>query len=808
MVLSSTPRIVWLTTLLYTAFVIYGSLVPLEASYIEFDLAWQKFQSIPYLQLGLQSRSDWVANGVLFFPLAYLWLTALTLNRRPGTISSVFLIALISITGAFLSALIEFTQLYFPQRTVSQNDVIAETIGAILGSLAWYATHIHFVSWIDRWSQESSASDRWRDILVLYISGLVFYAVMPLDLYLSPVELYHKWQEGRINLIPLATTSKGAFLIIYEIVTDIAIWIPVPMLWSKYREFSPRKIWGLVLALAVGIEFFQLFVYSRTSDITDIFTAGIGAAIGLRLLRHFTHQHTFEANRVGFSSVGWAPAMWLTLIWLCVLLVAFWYPFNFQIQREYVSSTLDGFLSVPFSTYYWGSEYRALTELLRKILLMIPLGILIGLTAEKLVGSALNNFWVKLLWLAGIFVVFILELGQVLLPDRTGDITDAILGCIGLLIGQRAWRLYSKPPKSREKAAIKRTNPEVFLREAPLNSAEPVVKPKASTIPVIKWNSRSILFLLATLLAVSAILSFLLESSSIPYNVRELVAGHYRWLRVVGSVFTAYWVFGIPMTILFEQLNRNASNKLPIPRNLLQVVAIHTLVTWVLVWLVFPMESIHDIVGSPVWQSFRALELTMRFMSLFLLISTLLWSAAAFLLYQLGLAKIRKRRLLALQLIALFVAYLVVIRFAGTDNVIELLQYEGRSWATLFIPVYLMLLLYSGLALSLISRFTSWKFLLHLLIVVVSGPLGYWLIQQGLEGFVIKYGKVFSAMQFLLSTNRENYVQPQELFMRFYIAHYAILVLIFTLQSHIWLGILSKLQKQIIGTNCVPHHKN
>jgi hypothetical protein len=54
----------WLA-LAYAVFVVYGSLVPLEFRALPLDEAWSRFQHMPFLDLGLGSRADWVANGVL-----------------------------------------------------------------------------------------------------------------------------------------------------------------------------------------------------------------------------------------------------------------------------------------------------------------------------------------------------------------------------------------------------------------------------------------------------------------------------------------------------------------------------------------------------------------------------------------------------------------------------------------------------------------------------------------------------------------------------------------------------------------------
>src|ERR1700741_2216242 len=109
---------------LYFVFVVYGSLVPLKPVPIPFDEAWYRFQHIQTLRLGILSRADWVANLLLMIPLAFLWLAAL--GRGRGVAPRGALSAVVWSACVALALAIEFTQLYFPQRTVSVNDLVAE----------------------------------------------------------------------------------------------------------------------------------------------------------------------------------------------------------------------------------------------------------------------------------------------------------------------------------------------------------------------------------------------------------------------------------------------------------------------------------------------------------------------------------------------------------------------------------------------------------------------------------------------------------------------------------------------------------
>ncbi len=414
----------------YLLFVVYGSLVPLEYRALPLEEAFTRFSRIPYLDLAIESRADWVANVLLFVPLAFLWLGVLWHQ------SSVFMRGLASVAvvlAAFaLSVGIEFTQLFFPPRTVSQNDILAEVIGAAAGIVTWWWIGQRVVQWFAAWQRDAEGLDMRRRLLYVYLAGLFAYNLLPLDLTISPVEIFHKFRDGHLILIPFGGLPREPAKAIYEIVSDIVVWVPVGLLW--WRTVASR---GLVVRntvlIAALLEILQLFVYSRVSDVTDILSAGIGGWLGVLLAgRVFggpaapAGQHHGEA-RTGVFWLGTA------LLWLGVVIAVFWYPFDFNTEGQFLRDRLIQLKRVPFYAYYYGTEFRAATEVLHKVLFFAPLGMLSGWGMARLSWPRLWAWTLGLAFVCG--AAALIEGGQLALPGKNADLTDWALEFSGGAFG-------------------------------------------------------------------------------------------------------------------------------------------------------------------------------------------------------------------------------------------------------------------------------------------------------------------------------------------------------------------------------------
>lgn len=165
--------------LAYLAFVVYGSLVPLRYVPLPFDEALARFAAVPMLNLGVGSRADLVANLLLYIPLAFV-ARELLVGARRGAAAVAATLA-IWLACAALAVGVEFTQVFFPARTVSQNDMVAEAAGAAVGLLLHRLHGARLRAWLLGWWRQEAGVPVAVRALIGYLVLLALFSVMPLD---------------------------------------------------------------------------------------------------------------------------------------------------------------------------------------------------------------------------------------------------------------------------------------------------------------------------------------------------------------------------------------------------------------------------------------------------------------------------------------------------------------------------------------------------------------------------------------------------------------------------------------------------
>jgi VanZ family protein len=487
----------------FLIFVVYGSLVPFDYKPLSRGETWSRWREVRARPLGVDSRTDFATNVILFIPLGFLLVGTFAVNhgRTVAVLAAVFVIPCCSA----LSAAIEFTQLWFPPRVSSMNDVLAETIGAVLGSLLWIASGRRMTEYVESvwiaWGPDNLAVK----LLPGYLFFLVLIHVMPLDLTISPVEVYRKWKQGRVVLIPFATDYGSVAQCVFKTTWNMLYFAPLGWLLSLWPRRLFANGWRVLAAgalTAATVEFMQLFVITRYCDVTDIVTGTAAVWLAWWL------SEAWQARRPGgVMGALRSRRVWLRvgifLAWFLVLVVSDWYPLNVisaasaalpprtpaeahQRKDEWVQShdgrTLrnsDGSQTfavrpvgpfvvlanwevvqqrwqatplVPLVDLFADTEYHAFDELVRKTLQFM----LVGALLVPATGKNWRAIWRALL--AGFCLASLFEAGQLFVPGRVCSASDVVIETSGAVLGFLFFRrllvqMEGQPPEIPTSAA-------------------------------------------------------------------------------------------------------------------------------------------------------------------------------------------------------------------------------------------------------------------------------------------------------------------------------------------------------------------
>ncbi len=426
---------------LFFAFVaIYGSVVPLEPQPLELETAVATFrESFAHHRqpVIVVSRTDWATNVLLFIPIGYCAMAALLVDRKSWRRACLGIP--IILLGCFaLSISIEFAQLWFPPRVPSFYDIEAQTIGTLLSSLLWLAFGQHATNWMRSPALATGPRHQLDWILQLYVLGLVAYAIMPLDLSIQPDDLYQKFKNGRIELIPFSHPfSQSA---IWELATNALLFVPIgawaTKVWTR-QETAPRAAWISILigaAVVFGIEVVELFVISRTSSATQVISGTTGVVVGVWLMRRWLGASTADAPPVA------RPVLLRLLFGMGIvaysafLCAVFWWPMALNRDGAQVRERLQHFWSVPFASCLTSGPFNAITDITRKLLLFGILGFLwAGWIRSFRLSHAAGMVAATFALLYGVALATGIELCQAAFPPHVPDASDVLIAMTGIV---------------------------------------------------------------------------------------------------------------------------------------------------------------------------------------------------------------------------------------------------------------------------------------------------------------------------------------------------------------------------------------
>lgn len=422
-------KIYFIAGLGYLVFVVYGSLVPLDFRPRPLDAAVKDFYNIRYLKLGAASRADWVANILLYMPLAYLWLGALTRDGR------VFLQAFLSIIVfcfcVGLSVAIEFTQQFFPPRTVSLNDLIAEVLGTAAGIVLWWASGQRLRRLFELVTSQGRSAAYAGSIL--YSSAYLVFSLFPFDFLISAQEINRKLTSDYFSWMPSPARCGEGLRCGAKMVAEAAAVAPLGLLLSF---LSGKSGWRLIKSgasigfwLGLVIESLQFFLASGVTLVASVFTriAGVagGAAAGALL------------SRISPWPLLYLLAPWMPMTGLLYVVLLFAVTLlgkGPMLSLDQGLGRLNEIYFMPFYYHYYTSESAAMTSLISVASMFLPIGILYWLWRVVRIREFLARGAVQVGLLSALLAAS-LETSKLFFGGARPDPTNVIIASVAAAVG-------------------------------------------------------------------------------------------------------------------------------------------------------------------------------------------------------------------------------------------------------------------------------------------------------------------------------------------------------------------------------------
>jgi glycopeptide antibiotics resistance protein len=189
--------------------------------------------------------------------------------------------------------------------------------------------------------------------------------------------------------------------------------------------------------VALMMEFAQLFVLSRFTDVTDIALGSIGAGLGAWWMTRSLPRPADSPIIEVVGSRSRVASWWLAALggYSLFLAAGFWFPFEWTDSRDVIRARLDGFFRVPFLALYQGTEFNAIRQVLVRLLLFVPVGAIVARTALL----ALSDTARRAIEVAGLAYAALLATGieaaEIAMPSKVADATEVFVCLGGAVIG-------------------------------------------------------------------------------------------------------------------------------------------------------------------------------------------------------------------------------------------------------------------------------------------------------------------------------------------------------------------------------------
>jgi len=421
----------------YLLFIVYASFIPFHFNLDPNFVRWRVdiFLSTSLFRgIHRWSGTDVVTNLLVYFPLGVLLTGSWQPKDRASHSPTIPLIA--GMAGLFAGLTIELGQTLSPYRSPSLLDAICDGLGTFMGAALSYrllpALKGALGTRIERLIHGQPVL-----LLIIFVLLAPFVdALYPFDLKLSIGFFAGNLALGRLTLFHNGLPELD--LIVEKFFSFAALgYLVAAYRTSRGLVHRAPTVLLLCTGAALAIEVAKLTIVNRTFHADNLAFAMVGATVGVVLER-----------RVPYSNLSSRRSL-LVLTVIAVALLGYFQmePFDW-ISRGELRWKLQQIEWLPFAAYYWSDPRAVLFDLLKKLYLSIPIGLLLS----ALMGQKHRRHRPPAVAVVALLGV-IFEAIQLVIRTRTPSVTDVLVIALGGWIGTLASRLYQSTQALNESPA-------------------------------------------------------------------------------------------------------------------------------------------------------------------------------------------------------------------------------------------------------------------------------------------------------------------------------------------------------------------
>ena len=429
--LANRRAFVALSALAYAVLVAHLLFIPYAFSPLPFDEALRRFSQMRWLHLGADQNVALVSRGLMWLPLGTLLGAAITPHRRQVEVPA---LVIAIVLGSAWAIVVNFAQLWFPERTFSMNNLVAEICGVTVGALVWCTSGANAMRW---WRRLASGGARSLEAaLDGYVILYLISSLLPFDFVTGTVDLETKLTSPLYGVwlapVGCGPAPCGAKFLAVALASVPCGW------WIAARRSWERHVWltALLLAaiVATGIELLHFMMVSGVSQGASIVARTVGTVLGAVSYSRRQWLAGLDMNRVGRLAVLGLLVPYLFVVFY----VAGWFrakPLGFSAAI----ARWDHVVWTPFYYVYYNPYTSTMFSALIHFGLYAAVGVMCWLWVH-------NRDRVQV-WLAAAFAAplcFAAETSKVLLSDRMPDYSDVFIAIASATLMLAVLRLLSR----------------------------------------------------------------------------------------------------------------------------------------------------------------------------------------------------------------------------------------------------------------------------------------------------------------------------------------------------------------------------